>query len=131
MNRFLLDTSIIIDYLRGRGEQVALVDTLDGELVSSSICMAELYEGVYRVTNPEDVLSSVEQFFAGLSAVYPVDQAIAREFGRLRASLHKEGERIEDLDVVIAATAIAHQCTVVTKNVRDFIRIPHLRVHGR
>ena len=44
MKTYFLDTSVIIDYLRGKEEQVTLINELKGKLVSSYICLSELYD---------------------------------------------------------------------------------------
>jgi len=51
MKTYFLDTSVIIDYLRGKEGVVNLIDSLKWKLVSSHICLAELYEAVYRSKN--------------------------------------------------------------------------------
>ena len=51
MKTYFLDTSVIIDYLRGKEEQVTLINELKGKLVSSYICLSELYEGIFRSKN--------------------------------------------------------------------------------
>jgi len=48
------------------------------------------------------------------------------EFGRLRALLRRQGQMIENLDLAIAATALAHTLTLVTHNTRHFRRVPGL-----
>ncbi|PJA55873.1 hypothetical protein CO165_01270, partial [Candidatus Roizmanbacteria bacterium CG_4_9_14_3_um_filter_33_18] len=102
MKTYFLDTSVIIDYLRGKEEAVNLVDGLKGKLVSSNICLSELYEGIYRSKN-KNAESTVLEFFSGLSKTYGLNQKIAQEFGSLRKNLKQKGEIIEDLDIMIAA----------------------------
>ncbi|MCL5886782.1 MAG: PIN domain-containing protein, partial [Actinobacteria bacterium] len=54
-NRLLLDTDVIIEYLRGRDEAVRYIESLEGELYVSAITVAELYSGV-RGSDEEAVL---------------------------------------------------------------------------
>lgn len=126
MKTYLLDTSVIIDYLRGKQETVERVHALDGRFTSSIVCLAELYEGVYRVHNPQQVKETVENFFSSLSQVYSLSLEIAEVFGKLRAELKQRGEGLEDLDLLIAATCLSEHIPLVTQNTKHFSRVPHL-----
>jgi predicted nucleic acid-binding protein len=53
---------------------------------------------------------------------------VSRSFGELKAELERRGERVDDFGLAIAAHAIAHDATVVTRNARHFVRIRSLRV---
>ena len=127
MKTYFLDTSVIIDYLRGKEESVTLVNKLKGKLVSSHICLSELYEGIYRSKN-NNAESTVLEFFSGLSKTYGLNQKIAQEFGNLRKNLKQKGEIIEDLDIMIAATCIVYGLTLVTLNKKHFARIKKLNI---
>jgi tRNA(fMet)-specific endonuclease VapC len=50
-------------------------------------------------------------------------------FARTRADLRRSGQLIADLDLLIAATALHHDLTLLTRNVRHFARIPGLRLY--
>lgn len=128
MKRYFLETSVIIDTLRGRSQTTQLLDNLEGEFTSSYICLAELYEGIHRVKESERVKEGVNDFFAGLSGIYGIDRDIAEEFGRIRAILKKKGKVIEDLDIIIAATCIVNNLTMVTYNRGHFQRIENLQI---
>lgn len=58
----------------------------------------------------------------------PFDQASAEEFGRLRNLLKRKGIGVSPLDLMIAATALAHDLRLVTHNTSDFLQIPDLRL---
>lgn len=127
MKTYFLDTSVIIDYLRGKEEVINLVDSLKGRLVSSYICLSELYEGVFRSKN-KNVEATILEFFSGLSKTYGLNQKIAQEFGLLRKNLKQKGEIIEDIDLIIAATCIAYNLDLVTLNKKHFSRIKGLSI---
>ncbi|MEK7522570.1 MAG: type II toxin-antitoxin system VapC family toxin [Patescibacteria group bacterium] len=127
MKTYFLDTSVIIDYLRGKKDAVDLVNNLKGKLVSSYICLSELYEGIYRSKNKE-AESTILKFFSGLSKTYGLNQKIAQEFGHLRKILKQKGEIIEDLDIMIAATCIVYGLTLVTLNKKHFLRIKKINI---
>ncbi len=129
MISYLLDTSIIIDYLRDNKEAVNLLDNLDGTFYSSSVCLAEIYEGVNRVRDSQELESQVENFFHSLSGILPFDTKEAKSFGAIRAYLKESGEVIEDLDIQIGATCLVNDLVLITKNKKHFSRIKHLPLY--
>ena len=130
MTSYLVDTSVIIDYLRGKGIAVKLLNNIEGELFSSYICLAEIYEGVYRVNNSEEMAKVVTKFFASLSGNFSVDENIAKKFGEIRADLKKKGNIIEDLDLLLAATCLVNDLTLITFNQKHFARVPGLKLYS-
>ena len=129
MKSYLLDTSVIIDYLRGNPEVVSLLNSLEGNIYSSYICMAELYEGVNRVSNSKKMAQIVMSFFATLSGIFGVDEQIAQKFGQIRADLKKKGNVIEDLDLFLATTCLVNDLTLITQNKKHFNRIDSLSLY--
>jgi tRNA(fMet)-specific endonuclease VapC len=123
MRKYFLDTSVIISYLRGKKEANNIIDDIDGELVSSYVCLSELYEGIFRVKDRKVAEEAVGNFFKGMDKVYGMDINIAKEFGRIRSELKKESRVIEDMDILIAATCIAYNLTLVTFNRKHFERV--------
>lgn len=129
MTTYFLDTSVIIDYLRGKKEVVDFVDKLERELVSSFVCLAELYEGIWRVKNREQAKNTILQFFASLSTVFGLDSKIAEKFGQIRKELKTQGNVIEDLDIFIAATCIVYDLSLITHNKKHFSRVRDLKIY--
>lgn len=130
MKRYFIETSVIVAYLREKQKAIELIDKLGGELTSSYVCMAELYEGVHRVRNGEKAEKGVLDFFAGLNEIFELDKDIAKTFGEIRANLKKGGKVIEDIDILIATTCIANNLTLVTFNPKHFSRIKDLKLHS-
>jgi len=130
MKRYFIETSVIVSFLRNKGNAVEVIENLEGELTSSFICLAELYEGIYRVKDKERVEKAVLNFFTGLGEVYGLDRDIAENFGRVRAELKQSGKVIEDLDILLAATCLTHNLILVTYNPRHFKRVRDLKVLG-
>jgi predicted nucleic acid-binding protein len=52
-----------------------------------------------------------------------------QQFAHIRGALRRTGNIISDLDILIAATAIQHNLTLVTRNIKDFERIPDLNIY--
>ena len=128
MKAYFLDTSIIIDYLRGKTMSVQIIDGLDGPLTSSFICLAELFEGVYNSKDVKQAKSAVIGFFNGLSRIYTIDREVAEKFGALRKELKDRGKVIEDIDIIIASICLVYSLTIVTLNVKHFSRIEGLKI---
>lgn len=128
MKRYFIETSVIIDYLRGVKGAVKALEGLEGELASSFICLSELYEGIYRVRNKSNTEKGVLDFFNGLSKVYGLDRYIAESFGQIRMELKRQGKVIEDLDILLAATCIANNLILVTYNAKHFARVEGLQI---
>ena len=128
MKSYFVDTSIVISYLQGKADVVKLLNDIEGELTSSYICLAELYEGVNRVKNKLEIEKSVIDFFRSLSKLYTIDEKVAKQFGEIRAKLKIRGEVIEDIDIFIAATCLVYDLTLITHNIKHFSRINSLKI---
>ncbi|HRN96547.1 MAG TPA: type II toxin-antitoxin system VapC family toxin [Candidatus Levybacteria bacterium] len=129
MKHYFLDTSVIIDYLHGKKETVLLVDSLGENISSSYICLAELFEGVYRVTKQKEATLLLMNLFSKFDTIFTIDKNVAEEFGKLRAELKINGTIIEDIDIFIAATCIAYNLILVTANTKHFSRIKKLDLY--
>jgi tRNA(fMet)-specific endonuclease VapC len=93
----------------------------------SSVTRAELVYGARRSARVAENLRVLASFFAPLVSL-PFDDACAEQYGALRATLAAAGRPIGPNDLLIAATALAHDLTVVTHNVREFSRIAGLKI---
>lgn len=91
------------------------------------ITLAELYEGVYGSRDPERHLQGLQQIL-GLLSVIGLDDAICRTFGHYRHRLRQQGQLIDNFDLLIGATCLTHQLSLITSNVRHYARIPELRI---
>lgn len=130
---YLLDTSIIINYLKNKVEVVELISSFSQLISTSHLCVGELYEGVFREATKEKSRKSEKKilnFIADLDKVWGIDQEIVREFGRIRATLKKAGKVIEDIYIFIAATCITHDLVLVTGNIKHFSRIKGLKIYS-
>ncbi|SRR6266704_2811063 len=129
MKSYLIETSVIIDYLKGKDSAVTVINSLEGELSSSYLCLAELYEGIYRVTNKEMLEQSVQTYFSSLTTIYGIDATVAQTFGKLRARLKKKGTIIQDIDLFLAATCVAYDLEMVTLNKKHFAHVEELKIY--
>ncbi len=112
--RALLDTSVVI---------AADVPPLEGELAISAATLSELHFGVLVSTDPAvraerlRRLSRLQRSFDAL----PIDEAVAASYGRLAAAVVAAGRqpRARTMDLLIAATAHAHDARLYTRNADD------------
>lgn len=121
---YLLDTDWIIQALAGREPALrTLRDVAGSHVFVSLITIGELYERAFVSANPQAHLRDLRQFMAphrhlGLS------DPIMERFAETRATLRRRGQIIPDFDILIAATALHHDLTVLTFNLRHFERVP-------
>lgn len=123
MSRILIDTSVIIDFLRRKDKEVTLLYTLSQEeLYISIITHTELYAGK-SVWEQNKARQELKILFSGLS-ILPLIEEISQNAGRIKAYNHD----LSLLDCVIAATALYHKLPIVTLNRKDFERIESLQL---
>jgi len=128
--QYLIDTDWVIHYLHAPPALVARLDALQPQgLALSIISLVELYEGVYYSRDPEGDEQDLNNFLRGVT-VFGIDEAIAKVFGRERGRLRAAGTLIGDLDLLIGATALHHNLTVLTNNRSHFERITGLRIES-
>jgi tRNA(fMet)-specific endonuclease VapC len=128
--RYLIDTDWAIHYLNEHQSIVQrLHELLDDGLGLSIISLAELYEGVYYSRDPEGDEQDLNDFLRGLT-ILGIDEAICKIFGKERGRLRAVGRIIGDFDLLIGATALHHDLTLLTNNRRHFERIEGLRIES-
>lgn len=120
---FLLDTDVVIWSLRGRaGAAEWLREHRRDRLSISIISLGELYKGAYRQTDPAAHIASMAPTLARFRVIGLTDN-IMHAYAHTYAMLRGQGQIIPDLDLLIAATAMTLELTLVTGNVRHFDRI--------
>ena len=118
-----MDTDWVIDYLH-KADRTArrLEELLPDGVGLSVISLAELYDGLARSRNPDADTEALRLFLEAVEVV-PLDDVACRIFGEERARLREEGNLIGDMDILIGATAISKNLTVLTNNRRHFERM--------
>jgi len=125
---FLLDTNILSAHLRRPSGLIHHFVQYSGRLFTSSVSLAELHVWVFGRPDPSPARAAVDTMLAHEVEVIPFDTDCAEEFGRLRAALRHRGTSVDNMDLLIAATALAYDLTLVTHNTAHFANIPGLRV---
>jgi tRNA(fMet)-specific endonuclease VapC len=125
---YLLDTDWIIEAFAGRQPATQTLDRLANSLIYVSyVSMGEIYEHAFRSANPQAHLVSARQFL-GRYQMLTLTDPIMERFGEVRAFLRRRGQLLSDCDLMIAATALDYDLTLLTFNRRHFERIPDLRL---
>jgi predicted nucleic acid-binding protein len=127
---YLIDTDWAIHHLNGNSAVIEQLQVLHPEgLGLSVVALAELYEGVYGSRDREESERQLNDFLDSVSIV-GLDEETARIFGRERGRLRSTGAIIGDMDLMIAATALQYDCTLLTNNRRHFERVEGLRIQS-
>jgi len=125
----VLDSNTISYYFRGDPQVVPRLQALrPAELGVSAIVEYELRYGLMRLP-PEAAasrLAALSQLLRPMQ-ILPFDSECAAIAARLRVDLEALGTPIGPHDTLIAATALRHQAALVTRNVREFARVPGLQ----
>ena len=130
MTRFLLDTNIVSDLVRNPQGRVAgrIAQVGDDAICTSIIVAAELRFGAAK-KGSERLTTQLERILAVMD-ILPFDAPADAAYAQLRAQLEAAGSPIGGNDMLIAAQALATDCTMVTDNEREFVRISGLRVEN-
>jgi tRNA(fMet)-specific endonuclease VapC len=129
MNRYLLDTDVISFYLRGQAgvvQRVAQYLQYHPQLELSVISYYELRRGLVQIGATRR-LQTLE-IFVTRCRVWEISAEVAREASTIAGQLAAVGNRLDDADVLIGATARTLGIGVATGNVRHFSRISELEV---
>ncbi len=124
-----LDTNFCIDVLRHHSpaSQKKLQQTQ--EIGISTVVYGELCFGIaLSPTKTQDNRREQLQQFMSLVSIYPWDESAAEHYALIRAHLQKKGTIIGNMDLLIAAHARSIGAIFVTKNRREFARVPDLHI---
>lgn len=124
MSKLLLDTSIIIDYLRKKDKSQTILYNLvenGNELYASIVVHTESYAG-RSIWERKDAKLALETLFGGIK-ILPLNESISINAGKICASY---GTDI--VDAIIAATALSHNLKLATLNLKDFEKVEGVRL---
>jgi tRNA(fMet)-specific endonuclease VapC len=128
--KYLVDSDWVADYLKGRQQAVDLIARLGEEgLAISMITFGEIYEGIFYGGNPRENERGFLQFLRFVD-VLPLNRLVMKRFARIRGELRHRGQLIGDPDLLIAATALQHDLTLLTRNLSHFQRVPELKLYS-
>lgn len=126
MTKYILDTNVVSELARpAPSPQVIAFLQREADLWMSTILFHELAYGLERVRDAArkpKLLAFIDAMKARFeNRTLVVDMAVAETAGRLRAFAATRGRTLAPLDSLMAATAIAHDATLATRNTKDFL----------
>jgi predicted nucleic acid-binding protein len=117
MAKYLLDTTVLIDYLAGRPKVVDLVKKLAREGHSLGVCcinIAELYSGLKAEKRPQ-----ADRLIDSL-LYFEVAREISKLAGNYRCAFAQQGITLSTADTIVAGTAVANEAILITANKKDY-----------
>ena len=129
MKASLVDTNILSLFFRGNPQVVAKFQTYLAEYDTINLSIITYYEIVSGLKH-RDAQKQLDQFleFSSQNTIVPLTQEAADDAANIYADLRKTGQPIDDIDLLIAGTAIANGLVVITQNRKHFDRITELEV---
>jgi tRNA(fMet)-specific endonuclease VapC len=128
---YCLDTDTCIDALKGRSPALSerFRTVTPARIKIPSLVLAELLFGAARSARPEENREWVERFVAPFE-ILPFGIEAAREYGHIREFLEKAGRGIGPNDTIVASIVQSVRGVLVTRNIREFRRVPGLQVES-
>lgn len=128
MKKYLLDTNIISYYLKGSESlKEKISDNIDA-LSISIISYYEIISGLQSI-NANRRIAEFEKFYELIESLNLDKDSISASC-KIYASLKKSGRLIDDIDILIAGSALSNNCVMVTNNTEHFERIEGLKVEN-
>jgi tRNA(fMet)-specific endonuclease VapC len=120
----MLDTNVVSHIMQGRDADLLarLVQVPVGQVVISSVTLAELEYGLHRKGQPVRLKNAMTQVLLRVD-VLPWDQSVARCYGAFCHTLEAQGINLSDLDMMIAAHAVAVDAVLVSRD-KAFTQVP-------
>ena len=129
MAQYILDTDISSYLIKGDHESVTKkFSELYDSCVISSITAAELQYGAKKRNNKQ--LTQKVKAFCDLVKIVPWDEDAAKAYAKLRVELETSGTPIGNMDMLIAASALARKAVLITNNTEHFSRIKDLKLNN-
>jgi tRNA(fMet)-specific endonuclease VapC len=125
---YLIDSHVVIDHLADVPDASTLLSRLAADGVAISIITyMEAFQGVTRSLHPKEAHAKFHAFAKSIP-ILPLSIAVAERCAQLRETLRTQNKRVNSraLDLIIAATALEYDLTLVTENTGDFKDIPDL-----
>ena len=95
----------------------------------SIISVAELLYGAYKSANPKKNLQNIDELLGLGIEIKNLNVEVIDVWARLKADLERGGERLDEFDLLIGASAKVNELTLVTRNIKHFKRIPGLKIY--
>lgn len=125
---WVLDTNTLIYFFKGLGHVAEnILSRPPNDIAIPSIVLFELKAGIQKSVSPQKRNVQLNDFTSQVQ-VFPFGKAEAESATVIRAYLEVRGKPIGPYDILIAATAHSYDAALVTHNIREFKRVPDLKV---
>lgn len=125
---YLIDSDVLINFLKGEKEVVKKINQLQGRpLYISIISVGEILEGLLSTKNKKK-LAQFRELLKTVTIIN-IDLPIIERFSLIRRSLRQKGLLIDNFDLFIASTCLVHNLILITNNISHFKRIPGLKTN--
>jgi len=127
--RYLLDTNIIIYALKNKYPRIKehFLHVSPSAIFIPSVVLGEIEYGCRKSNDYETNITNYRKFTDVFSTL-SFGEKESQVYGLLRSELERNGNIIGGNDMLIASIALSNDCTIVTNNVREFERIPGLKI---
>jgi tRNA(fMet)-specific endonuclease VapC len=126
--KFCLDTNTLIYFFKGLGNVSKKMLTIPpAEIAIPAVVIFELEVGIGKSTSPRKRIAQLRELTSMVN-ILPFGPSEATIAAGIRVKLEKQGETIGPYDILIAATAIASKCSLITHNKKEFSRVPGLKL---
>jgi tRNA(fMet)-specific endonuclease VapC len=130
--RYCLDTDVVSAVIRSQPD-LRLLGRMAGIraecMCTTAITLGEIVYGAIKRGRPA-LVERVLTMAWSVDAFLPFDSGAAHVYASVRADLERQGSRLDEPDLRIAAIALSRDLTIITGNVRHFGRVPRLRVEN-
>jgi predicted nucleic acid-binding protein len=131
MKKYLIDSDILIYFLKGKQEVVTRLAQIPlDDLYISRINYTELFYGAYNSARVEQNLKVIEPFLDNFK-ILEFSELSSKIFAKEKARLKKSGNIIADMDLMIASIAIENECVLMTNNHKHFERVENLKLEAK
>jgi len=131
MKKYLIDSDILIYFLKGKQEVVQRLSQIPiDDLYISRINYTELIYGAYNSSKINQNLKVIEPFLDNFK-VLEFTKTSSLIFAKEKARLKKSGDIIADMDLMIASIAIENDCTLISNNIKHFDRVHNLELEPK
>ena len=125
---YLLDSDIIVEYLRGNKLIVDKLIYLSYEnLYTTTISLAGLFYGIYASSKPEQNAQKLMDFLLYVR-VLNINLDSCKLFGKIKSNLKKSGKIIDNFDLLIACICITNNLILITNNEKHFEKINDIKI---
>ena len=122
--KVILDTSVIVDFVRKKKEAIDFINNLleNYEVCTTDINVFELYYGAHISDRSDNNVAILKGFLSNIH-VFGTTSESAEISAKILAELDKKGQKIEIKDILVAGICLINSCSIVTLNKKHFERM--------